>query len=98
RWRSERWHSLHLLTPNWMTHLPGQPYAGPDPDGFMRASGFVDHLEEYAGWFHAPVRTGTRVLGVAATGTGHYRVVTDRGTWRTRSVVVATGPHGVPRI
>jgi putative flavoprotein involved in K+ transport len=58
----------------------------------------VDHLEEYAGSFDAPVRTGTTVLGVAATGTGHYRVITDRGSWRARSVVIATGPHGVPRI
>ena len=48
RWRSERWDSLHLLTPSWMTRLPGQPYDGPDPDAFMSASGFVDHLEEYA--------------------------------------------------
>ena len=27
RWRSERWDSLHLLTPNWMTRLPGWSYA-----------------------------------------------------------------------
>lgn len=35
RWRSERWESLRLLTPNWMTRLPGGGYDGPDPDGFM---------------------------------------------------------------
>ena len=35
RWRSERWDSLRLLTPNWMTRLPGFQYDGPDPDGFM---------------------------------------------------------------
>ena len=23
RWRTERWDSLHLLTPSWMTRLPG---------------------------------------------------------------------------
>ena len=32
RWRTERWDSLHLLTPNWMTRLPGWHYSGPDPD------------------------------------------------------------------
>jgi len=37
RWRSERWDSLHLLTPNWMTRLPGCSYAGPDPDGYQSA-------------------------------------------------------------
>ena len=34
RWRTERWDSLHLLTPNWMTRLPGWATPGPDPDGF----------------------------------------------------------------
>ncbi len=38
RWRRERWDSLRLLTPNWMTRLPGFAYAGPDPDGFMHAA------------------------------------------------------------
>ena len=37
RWRSERWDSLRLLTPNWQTRLPGFHYAGPDPDGYMTA-------------------------------------------------------------
>jgi cation diffusion facilitator CzcD-associated flavoprotein CzcO len=30
-----RWDSFCLVTPNWMTNLPGQAYAGTDPDGFM---------------------------------------------------------------
>ena len=34
RWHSERWNSLRLLTPNWMTRLPGYAYGGHDPDGF----------------------------------------------------------------
>ena len=34
-WRNERWDSLKLLTPNWMTRLPGFSYSGDDPDGFM---------------------------------------------------------------
>ena len=35
RWRSERWDSLRLLSPNWMTRLPGWSYRGPDLHGFM---------------------------------------------------------------
>jgi putative flavoprotein involved in K+ transport len=34
-WRTERWDSLRLLTPNWLTRLPGFAYRGADPDGFM---------------------------------------------------------------
>jgi putative flavoprotein involved in K+ transport len=25
-WRARRWHSLRLLTPNWMSRLPGYGY------------------------------------------------------------------------
>ena len=48
RWRSERWDSLRLLTPNWMSRLPGWSYAGPDPDGFMTAAEVVAYFEGYA--------------------------------------------------
>jgi putative flavoprotein involved in K+ transport len=98
RWRSERWDSLHLLTPNWMTRLPGRPYNGPDPDGFSSASAFADDLDEYAASFAAPILTDTTVLKVSSAPAGDYRVDTDRGTWRTTNVVIATGPHGIPTL
>ena len=97
RWRSERWDSLHLLTPNWMTRLPGWSYTGPDSEGYMAARQFISHLERYAESFAAPVLTGTTVLAVTRTARG-YRVVTDQGSWNTRHVVVATGPWGKPRV
>ena len=34
-WRTQRWDSLRLLTPNWMTRLPGHTYSGDDPDGYL---------------------------------------------------------------
>src|SRR6516225_339512 len=48
RWRSERWDSLRLLTPNWMSRFPGWSYCGADPDGFMTKQEFVAYLEDYA--------------------------------------------------
>ena len=30
-WRTERWDSLRLLTPNWQSRLPGFSYGGEDP-------------------------------------------------------------------
>ncbi len=100
RWRSERWDSLHLLSPNWMTRLPHWRYTGGDSEGYMAAREFVGYLEAYAASYSAPVETGTTVLEVRAdtvAGTG-YRVATDRGTWNARHVVVATGPWGRPRV
>lgn len=102
RWRTERWDSLHLLTPSWMTRLPGWSYAGPDPDGYLSVGSFIGYLEAYAASFDAPVMEGTTVHEVATAPGGNparrYRIVTDRGTWHARHVVVATGPHGTPYV
>ena len=95
RWRSERWDSLRLLTPNWQTRLPGFRYRGPDPDGYMQMGEVVDFLERYARSFAAPVEEGTTVLAVEPAD-GGYRVATDRGDWTAPSVVVATGHCDTP--
>ena len=34
-WKTERWDSLRLLTPNWQSRLPDYCYEGDDPDGFQ---------------------------------------------------------------
>lgn len=90
RWHSERWDSLRLLTPNWMTRLPGHAYAGGDPDGFMTAPGVARLLTQYATSFRAPVLEHTVVDRVRADDRG-FVVDTDGGTFRSRNVVVATG-------
>ena len=90
RWRHERWDSLRLLTPNWMTRLPGFAYDGPDPDGYMHATEVVTFLDRYAEVSRVPLVTGAAVVAVRPTGDG-FEVVTESGTWRARQVVVATG-------
>ena len=59
RWRSERWDSLRLLTPNWMSRLPGHRYTGPDPDGFMTMPEVVAFLERYARISRVPLEAAT---------------------------------------
>ncbi len=90
RWRRSTWDSLRLLTPNWMNALPAWRYRGDDPDGFMTAAGFADHLSYYATAFSAPLHARTAVEAVRRLDAG-FDVVTDRGRWRARNVVVATG-------
>ncbi len=90
RWRSERWDSLRLLTPNWQSRLPGFRYQGRDPDGYMTMPEVAGFLERYARTIAAPVEEGTTVLAVERSGSG-YRVTTDRGAWQASSVVIATG-------
>jgi putative flavoprotein involved in K+ transport len=90
RWRSERWDSAKLLTPNWQSRLPGYAYDGPEPDGFMSMPEVVAFFERYAAITPAPIQSHTRVSSVAADPFG-YRVRTDRGELRARNVVLATG-------
>jgi len=97
RWRSERWESLRLLTPNWQSRLPGYRYQGHDPDGYMTMSEVVRYLDGYAAAIAAPVEAGVAVTGVRRSGVG-FAVDTSRGAWRARHVVVATGYCDQPRI
>ncbi|MFI4932655.1 MAG: FAD-dependent oxidoreductase [Burkholderiales bacterium] len=94
-WRTERWDSLRLLTPNWMCRLPGHRYAGDDPDGYMSAGEVVDFVAGYAKRLSAPVLTHTPVTRVEAHD-GGYRVSTPRGDWSCRAVVLATGAFNTP--
>src|SRR3954451_2075677 len=96
-WRTERWDSLRLLTPNWQTTLPGQPYRGRDPDGFMTMPEVADLIGTYAAAIDAPAHTGTTVARVSATETGD-RVITDRGEWDCATVVLASGAANVAKV
>ncbi|HEX7081597.1 MAG TPA: NAD(P)-binding domain-containing protein [Gammaproteobacteria bacterium] len=96
-WRRERWDSLRLLTPNWQSRLPGYAYRGPDPDGYMSVSDVVEFIDGYARLIGASVKPHTTVTSVVAEACG-YRVATDRGDWRCRAVVLASGAHGVPAV
>jgi putative flavoprotein involved in K+ transport len=97
RWSSYSWQSLRLLTPNWLTRLPGHSHAGLDPDGFMRAAEVGDYLRAYAALSATPVTEGAEVLSVRRSADG-YRVVTTAGTWAAASVVVATGWCDLPYV
>ncbi len=89
-WRTRRWDSLRLLTPNWMTRLPEWEYRGDDPHGYLTAAQVADFVAGYAAASAAPVVTGTTVTTVRPGGLG-FEVETDRGPWSARSVVLAVG-------
>ena len=96
-WRTERWDSLRLLTPNWQSRLPGFGYDGDDPDGYRTMPEVIDFLDRYALVISAPVQTNTNVTSVSMAGSG-FVVTTDQGTWRCRTVVLATGACNVARL
>jgi putative flavoprotein involved in K+ transport len=96
-WRTQRWDSLRLLTPNWMTRLPGYAYRGDDPDGYLAASDVVELIADYAKESAAPVRANTTVISVRQHERG-YLVQTDQDLWHARSVVLAPGASTVPNV
>jgi len=98
-WRSERWDSFTLNTPNWMTRLPGFPYQGDDPDGFLPREDIVAYLEQYAASFHAPLQCGVRVTAVRQQpGGGGYLVDAEEITVKARNIVLATGAYPKPKL
>jgi putative flavoprotein involved in K+ transport len=96
-WQTERWDSLRLLTPNWLSRLPAMPYTGDDPAGFMTMAEVVSFVRAYADRIGAPVHTGTTVSRVSRTPSG-YEVTTDRGTYTCKTVVVASGAANVAKV
>src|SRR5579884_543416 len=92
-WRT-RWDSLRLLTPNWLSRLPGYAYDGDDPDGYMTMDEVVAYLTRYAATIDAPVECGTDVLAVDRTD-GGFLVTTSNGRWEAPAVVIASGAYNV---
>ncbi|MBE0612013.1 MAG: NAD(P)-binding domain-containing protein [Dehalococcoidia bacterium] len=96
-WRTERWESLRLLTPNWQSRLPGYDYQGDDPDGFRTVPETINYIRRYAEMIAAPVVTHAGVTSVRQSGDG-FLVVSTAGEWRCRTVVIASGACNLARV
>ena len=96
-WKTERWDSLRLLTPNWLSRLPGYRYEGDDPDGFRTMPETIAFIEGYAKTIAAPVRSHTEVRSVRRADNG-YVVSTTQGEWQCRTAVLATGACSIPTV
>jgi len=94
-WRTRRWDSFCLVTPNWTVRLPGGKYAGPDPDGFMDREALVEHFQRWSDSFEAPIKQQCAVSALDADG-DHFVLSTADGKVRARNVVVASGGYQRP--
>jgi len=97
-WRDARWDSFRTVTPNWQCRLPGFPYDGGDPDGFMARDEIVGHLAAYARSFEPPLLEGITVTELRHDPEGGFELSTSDGEFTAGQVVIATGGHHVPRI
>ena len=96
-WRTERWDSLRLLTPNWQATLPGLSYDADDPDGFMTMPEVIEFISGYADAISAPVQANTTVERISFSGEG-YEVSTNQGDWTAPSVVLASGACNIASV
>lgn len=95
-WRNRRWDSFCLVTPNWQCRLPGFPYRGTDPDGFMVRDEIVRYLGDYVKSFDCPLVEGVTAVRLRRREGGGFRVSTTHGELTADHVVLATGPYQVP--
>ena len=97
-WRSKRWDTFCLVTPNWQCQLPGFHYQGNDPHGFMAKEEIIQYLEAYARSFDPPLREGVVVSHLRAHDSGVFEISTSAGEYFADQVVVATGGYQVETI
>jgi len=97
-WADRRWDTFCLVTPNWQCTLPGYPYAGDDPHGFMLRDEIVRYLDGYVAFFGPPLARDTTATRLTQRAGGGFDVRTSRGTVTADQVVIATGPYQVPVI
>lgn len=97
-WSDQRWDTFCLVTPNWQCALPGFPYDGDDPEGFMLKDEIVDYLNRYRAHFAPPIVEGVGVTEITVDAAGVHTVVTTHGTVAAGQVVIATGGYHKPII
>jgi putative flavoprotein involved in K+ transport len=93
-WRTDRWDSFCLVTPNWQCTLPNFPYRGNDPDGFMKKDEIVAYIEAFAASFSPPLREGVAVSRLGRGDDGRsFALETSEGRITAGQVVVAIGGY-----
>jgi putative flavoprotein involved in K+ transport len=95
-WRTQRWDAFCLVTPNWQCALPGHPYAGNDPHGFMKKDEIIDYLDGFIQSLDAPVKEHAEVKRVTRNADGTFSVFTSQGQFTADQVVVASGGYHTP--
>jgi putative flavoprotein involved in K+ transport len=97
-WRTERWDSFCLVTPNWQCQLPGFPYRGADPHGFMSRDEIVAYMDAFVESFDPPLLEGVKVQAVHRDKARGFYIEASDGTHLADQVVIASGGYQVPVI
>jgi len=94
-WR-KRWDTLRLFTPARYDSLPGLPFPAPR-HSFPSKDAMGDYLEQYAGHFNLPVRSGVKVDSLSRDG-NIYEIDAGEQHFQAEHVVVAMSNFQYPKI
>ncbi|WFB60148.1 NAD(P)/FAD-dependent oxidoreductase [Paenibacillus sp. BR1-192] len=94
-WKT-RYDSLKLFTPRTHSALYGMTLEG-EPHGFPDKDEVASYLKSYAARFRLPIQFATNVTSVRKEG-GMFIVDTDRKSFHTKALIIATGPFQQTRI
>lgn len=97
-WKEERWDSFYLVTPNWMTNVPGLEDLIPYNNEYMSKQEILDVFEQYLRRVAPTFKEHVEIASVDRTETGRYSVKTNQGVYETEHVIVATGMYSNPYI
>ncbi len=97
-WETARWDTFCLVTPNWQCDLPGHPYDGPDPDGFMKKDEIIAYVQAFVARLAPPIREGVTVTRAVRRAGGGFAVTTTDGLYSCDEIVVASGGYVDPVI
>ena len=89
--------SLSLNSTARYSSLPGLPFPG-QPDRYPRRDEAVAYLRSYAAHFALPIVTGARVVKVERSGRFFQVFTGDKGYFKARTIVAATGFFGQPHL
>ena len=95
-WDEQRWDNFCLVTPNWQCALPGHPYRGAEPHGFMTKPQILDYLRGFKEAVAAPLREGVAVLRARPLPDGGFHLSTSEGELLADQLVVASGGYHQP--
>src|SRR5271155_4926573 len=95
-WRAERWDTFCLVTPNWQCRLPGFPYHGPDPHGFMLRDEIVAYMDAFVASFSPPLSEGVTVRQARSDAQPGFVLDATDGIHFAEQVVIAAGGYQIP--
>jgi putative flavoprotein involved in K+ transport len=97
-WRSQRWDSFYLNTPNWISGLPGMEFDPEAADSFSPGTALVSYFQHYVAFFDLPVREHIAVTALERCANNRYLSQTGSDSFSSRVVVLASGSLNCPRV